>query len=93
MGRATDVTLRQKVVNTWNVENLRKRNASKEFNALIKQINVNVHMVLRFYGNAKVRNESVQLMIKNYCAINNYRTIIATPSILTAPRECPKMNN
>ena len=58
----------QNYVLPWNVKNLRKRNASKEFNALIKQINVNVHMVLRFYENAKVRNESAQLMIKDYLA-------------------------
>lgn len=56
----------QNYVLPWNMENLRKRNESREFIALIKQINVNVHMVIRFYENAQAKNEAVQQEIHQY---------------------------
>ena len=59
MGRATDVTLRQKVVNTWNVENL-------SYTALSKRFGLNYHTVRTICLNYNRIGESS--LLPNYTA-------------------------
>lgn len=50
----------------WNLENLKKRNASSEYRALIKQLYLNVSTILQFYHNIQTKNRYVQKHIQSY---------------------------